>query len=455
MPRIIELKWTCGECGTKGILGRHKRCPSCGSPRERGEMQMDGLASSAGGYNPASTVTDSKLLDLATAGADWFCTHCGSGNRGASDKCVGDGRRAGCGAPRYGKAAEDHPDFGGDHRKVVIGDDPWEDGYEAPEWRPEVPAARPPPSARRPPQRRPAPRRTSYVDRSDDTALDWMAQRRKQRERQVLFGAGAVAVLVALAVVFLIWAFQTHEAEGTVSGMTWQQSTIVQHWTQVKVRRWQDETRQRREIEPRNGSGEQAGMVLLGGCREEHHHTEQYACGTRTESYDCSTTEQYACGETCRDNGNGFATCSTKYCTRTNSKTCTREVTKYCDRDIYETRCNYQTQEWKTIQTVPASGKGLDTRWPDAETGRLDRLRYSADYTVSIAYTDRGESEVYDLKPGGTKFLGMTKVLTAGEARKAEKAYLSWEPGETVTLSINNLGGIHSVMHGGMEIEAE
>ena len=38
-------------------------------------MDMDGLGAGSygrGGYNKAATVTDAKLLDLATAGADWL-----------------------------------------------------------------------------------------------------------------------------------------------------------------------------------------------------------------------------------------------------------------------------------------------------------------------------------------------------------------------------------------------
>ena len=88
MSRIIELKWNCGECDTKGILGRHKRCPTCGSPREKGEMQMSGLNTdrNGDGYNDAPSVKDPELLRLARAGADWFCSHCGSGNRGDGDR---------------------------------------------------------------------------------------------------------------------------------------------------------------------------------------------------------------------------------------------------------------------------------------------------------------------------------------------------------------------------------
>ena len=76
MERIIELKWNCNSCDTKGILGRHKVCPECGSPREKGEMRMDGLESNGDGFNAAPSVTEPELVDLAQAGFDWFCTHC-------------------------------------------------------------------------------------------------------------------------------------------------------------------------------------------------------------------------------------------------------------------------------------------------------------------------------------------------------------------------------------------
>ena len=33
---IREGRWDCQYCGTKGALGRHKACPVCTAPRERG-----------------------------------------------------------------------------------------------------------------------------------------------------------------------------------------------------------------------------------------------------------------------------------------------------------------------------------------------------------------------------------------------------------------------------------
>ncbi len=83
---ILEGRWDCSSCDTKGVLGRHKSCPKCGHPRDESEDV----------YLPpdATAVTDPSLLDVANAGVDWHCEHCGSDNRGDRVLCKS------CGAQR-------------------------------------------------------------------------------------------------------------------------------------------------------------------------------------------------------------------------------------------------------------------------------------------------------------------------------------------------------------------
>jgi hypothetical protein len=83
---ILEGRWDCSSCETKGILGRLKACPKCGNPRDESEDV----------YLPsdATAVTDTSLLELASAGVDWHCEHCGSDNRGDRVLCKS------CGAQR-------------------------------------------------------------------------------------------------------------------------------------------------------------------------------------------------------------------------------------------------------------------------------------------------------------------------------------------------------------------
>ncbi len=418
MRRIVERHWRCDECG-EVIRGRHKNCPNDGAPREAGEMlTMHELERwNADGTNAAATVANPDLLDLATAGRDWFCAHCSGGNRGDDEIC------SNCLAPR--------------HEPVVV-----------------------PPPVRRPRRRRSRPVRRLWT---------WMVL--------VACAGGALLTIGTMAVAgfsIIVWALQTQEIEGTVHEMAWSQHSIRQHWTDIDVRSWKRETLLRSEIKPVDGVGGQAGMVALGQCREERHHYEQYQCGTRPEPYDCSYTEsyqdtcnsseQYPCGETCADNGNGFSTCSTRYCTRMTTysctksrrvpKTCERTVPKYCDRPIYATKCAYRTQGWKNVETKEASGKGLDTEWPLLELGPLDRQGYSADYTITIRY-ERHEAQPHtqELKPGKARMLGHKVLLTQQEAEEVEAAYRDWTPDETVVVKLRNLGGVQAVLKGDREIK--
>ena len=414
--RIIELKWKCNKCG-EWILGRYKRCPNDGDPRENGEMQgMDGLGADdydSSGYNKAATVTDAALLDLFTDGPDWFCEYCSAGNRNSSTRCDGIAGEAGCGAPRDDTAGE---------REAR--DTP-------PDYACEIDLAM---ASFSQPSIHTRNDRSSRYD--DDIPVDrnWRRAGLAAGGLSTFLVVAAGAMLLFFTVGAIWWAFTTHESQGTVAGMTWKQSTHLQSWQNVQTRKWKHRTSQRQETRPRNGQGERAGMALVGGCRSEHYDDERYACGT--DRVCRATTERYACGETCRPNGNGSATCSTKYCTRPGPDKCSNE-TKYCNRPIYKDKCNYQTQEWKTVKTETASGREEDTRWPKLDPGPLQRVQHSSDYTVSVMYQDRGKPYTYDHKPPG------------------EDKYKSWDMGETVTLKVNNLGGVRSIVHGGIEIGIE
>lgn len=388
MDRIIELKWNCNSCGSKGILGRHKVCPECASPREEGEMQMDGLDNDqdGDGFNDAETVQDEELKSIANAGYDWFCTHCSSGNRGDGTVCLN------CGASRY----------------------PLPRLEREPEAKKEAPAAPP---------------------RMD---FHWPPF------------AALGGVLTMLGMVFL--ATRTHVVEGAVESMTWEREVHVQAWTPFTEREWEHRANEVVEVKPINGKGARAGYTLIpNSCTNEFFKDEEYQCGTQEQSYDCSTyhtevenyvgtcskSETYTCGETCRNQGNGFAKCSPKKCTRTKSyscpksrsfrvqdpKTCYRTVPKYCTRPIYKDKCTYTSQTWSAVRTLKASGTGKDLRWPEASLMPLEKTTTDGVYTVVWRYQDDGESESF------------TRNLSEGE-------YLQWDPGQRVYIKLNFGGGV-------------
>jgi predicted nucleic acid-binding Zn ribbon protein len=422
--RIIELRWNCSDCGQKDILGRHKRCPSCGSPREKGEMQMGGLdrgSYDAAGHNRAATVTDPKLLELATAGYDWFCSHCGSGNKGNGDRC------SACGGPRYGEATENHPEIPSTPPSPKMKDIPYsfdDSGIYG---------------------------ESSRTEKESSSAWDRREERERKKSRKMMVYLSVGSLLLLCGVVFTLWALRTHEVQGEVSSLSWTQETVQQRWTQGTVPGWEHQTAQHAEIPPANGEGERAGMVAINGsCHQAHYTDERYVCGSHQECHPKTRTESYSCGESCSDNGNGFATCRPKTCTRSvpDGQTC-RQVTDYCTRPIYKTQCNYQTQQWQTIDTKKASGTGTDTSWPDLTPSLLDRLRYRATYEAVIAYHDRGKDKTTSHDPVRNK----DGLLTIAEAKAAEKTYRTWNVKDTVVLEINNLGGLHEVRRGALPAE--
>ncbi len=425
MPRIIELRWDCRECGSKGILGRHKRCPSCGASRESGEMRMDGLGAEdhdSAGRNKAASVTDSALLELARAGADWFCEHCDSGNRGDRSIC------ASCGASR-------------------------DDGE----------AARP--VAATPPSSRPRPRDGLDVDDALEVAF-WGGTS--------IVGVGVLSVL-ALVGLFLclfgtllsaaVWQAGTTEVPGTVTSVSWRHDTEVSSWTPVRQSDWQANISGSQPVAPVNGAGENDGEVLVpGSCRMKHHHDERYVCGShqvcvdvfrdeverydcsRDETYDCGHDEEYVCDEDCRPLGNGFAECVDVMCTRRVPKTCTRHVDKtcsrthkvfdhtachdepdYCTRPIEQPWCDYDTHRWVPSATLTARGEGVeDIHWKEPQLGAHDRVRRHASYSVAVAFEHRGQPRSHRFHPDSVDELrdwahsdGVVVVVTnGGEVRE-------------------------------------
>lgn len=382
--RIVELTWNCKECDSKGILGREKQCPSCGAARESGEMKMDGLdAKGADGSNVAATVTDSELLSLANAGKDWFCECCSSGNRGDAAAC------ANCGAAK---------------------------GTPKPPPKAEVPKA-------------------------------------------AIAGVSVVVILGGLAVLGLLcfgWMWWgARPVEAAVTGVHWQHSVAVQQWTPTDSLGWEDSVVATAEVPPVGGVGERAGWALVpGSCAMAHFADEDYICGSdrvctpryrsSTESYSCTSSETYDCGEDCVDNGNGFATCTTKTCTRDVPGTCQREVQvpdgedcqnvdRHCSRPINKSQCHYSTQTWATVDTVVAEGRDANVTWPAPALGPLARTQRAGTYTVSFGWTGRNGAANRDIHPATIE------------------EWKTWSVGEKVSVSEPYVGDV-VITRGGAEV---
>jgi hypothetical protein len=372
--RIIEGTWNCTSCDTKGILARHKVCPSCGNPREltgkESEFDFGGVDAKSG-KSQREGVTDAAALELAGAGADWFCAYCGASNRGDSPRCKQ------CSAQRT------------------------EDAKAA------VARELPSPAAAAPP----------------------VAVPKKRLGRKAWLALGLLFSCCFGTGLFSLWANSTHELPGSVTGTAWQRSVVRERFSPVVKTGWRDELSTAAPRMPVNGAGEVAGVSNVRDCVSRQRGTRRVADGTERV---CRTkTRRVACGteERCRrrDQGNGFVeeVCEdvTRYCSES-YEDCQNE-TRYRTEPVYAQQCTYDTYAWKEVDRRQESGTDDRPRWPELTASGVDRLRREEQYTVRIRYEDDGEKE-HVLEPKSEQeFLAWKKgqgvSLTVTNLGKVEK----------------------------------
>jgi hypothetical protein len=370
-------------------------------------MKMSGLGidgdADGDGYNDAPSVVATALLNLANAGADWFCANCKSGNKEGRDTCIA------CGSPREVVRAQSSPP-------------PKKSKFEPtppPEPETEIPGS-------------------SY----------------RPQWARMLLKVGLTVLSVMLIAYFFVWVNKTYIVQGFVSEKRWERSLLVDTWTPEQEREWKHEATEAAHVPPVNGMGGRGGYVLIAGsCSDEFYENERYVCGKEIEQYDCSTRrteekeynstctsrESYSCGETCKDLGNGFAKCSEKTCYRSKDypckktkfveikepKTCTREVEKYCTRKVFKSKCTYEKHKWKRLRAITVQNKDERPYWPVYTPGALERVQKEEKYYASVSYVNKENvTKTYD------------KALQEGE-------YMgSWRSASPVWLRINKLGWV-------------
>jgi hypothetical protein len=369
--RIIEGTWNCSSCGTEGILARHKRCTTCNNPRELTDKESEfdfGGVDERSGKSLKEGVTDAKALELAAAGEDWFCAYCGAANRGDAPVCKQ------CSAQRTDDAG-----------RMPVDDEP-----------------SPPP----PP--------------------------RKKTRRGGLMVVGGILLTLSCCGVFGLWATQTHDVDGRVTGTEWQRAVYQERFQPVTQEGWQDELVRTAPRMPVNGTGEVAGVENVRGCVSRQRGTRQVAdgtervCRTKTRRVACGTEEK--CTRRKLNNGYMQEECKdvTKYCDE-RYEDCQNE-TRYRTEPVYAQRCSYDTHEWKEVGRREASGRDDAPRWPEVKgLGPHDRLRREEKYAVHIEYERKGLQQ-HTLAPG------------------TEAEFLSWRKDQLVTVQVDNLNTVQAVL---------
>lgn len=322
--------YDCNQCGRERVpslpAAGVTRCLGCGHPRTTEVFYQ--AAVERGGHwfiDERMLVTPQHLETLAGAPEfknvrTWTCASCSTPNFPAKASCLS------CGTPKVviDRVATDVP----------------EAMMAAQELRRQSRQER---TARREAARvNPKP----VVDARGSHALSRAAVRPASGIRP-LHILGGVSV-VGAAGLGAWWAFSTHPVDGYVTKKKWRHSETIETFNLVTDRDWVADIREHDPVMPRNGVGEVAGAYDVRNCKYEHHHYEQYQCGTTTEHYtEYNSVYQ---GESCsptinQSTGTSSMSCHSVYERVATPKT--REVPKYCDRSIQMNRCDYSTYRWQ------------------------------------------------------------------------------------------------------------
>lgn len=340
--RIIEGTWACTSCGTQGILARHKKCTVCNNPREltgkESEFDFGGVDATTG-KSLREGVTDEKALELAAAGADWFCAFCGASNRGDMPKCKH------CSAERTSDAGQLPPE-------------------------PAVPA--PPPKGKS--------GKGCMIAGGVLLAL--------------FSCCGAFGIWASQThetsgeVVATEWRRVVHQERfSPVTREGWRD--------ELSPRSARMPTNGSGEVA--GVENIRACVSRQRGTRRVADGTER-VCGTKTRRVACGTEER--CTRKKLDNGFVREECDdvTKYCNKSYQDCENR--TRYRTEPVYAQSCTYDTYEWRAVREHTASGRDEPPHWPDVSgAGSDDRLLREEKYAVTVEYKDEDSVKKHTLEP--------------------------------------------------------
>lgn len=320
----VELFWDCPRCGSRNP-GLEKVCIQCGAPQPE-DVQF---------YQAENQelITDADKLEAAKKGPDIHCPYCGSRNPAGTETCARCGgdlttgyqREAGrvVGAFKEGKAgtiqcpncaAENPDDLSVCNQCGAVLHS--EAGYQEAK-----PAVVQPPAVRT----------------------------EGSRSRFGLIFIALFLIVCAAAVIFLVLANRTDTVRGTVEGVRWERSVIIEEQVPVQYNEWADQIPSEAEII---------------SCDQEVRYVQDEPAENSTEV--CGTPYNV-------DTGSGAA-----------------EVVQDCEYHVMDEYCTYSSLEWKPIDVATVSGTDYSVNWPAPQIADNQRLgTREEEYQVFFA-TDEG-----------------------------------------------------------------
>lgn len=325
----------------------------------------------------AATVTDPGLLRLATAGANWRCSFCGSDQRRLDDTC------GGCGASIADATVE--------------------------------------PVVRRAPLGR------------------WARLLRWARRHKIAVGiVGGLTLLIVSLMIRSAWVNRARDYPATVASVAWEHTINVERYQIWDREGWRDTTpTDAFEVRSLGQKIHHYDDVLDG--YDTEHYTEKVACGEDCYNEPQSCSESCSdngngfasCRTTCSGGGRS---CTTRYCDEPR----TRQVPRYRKEARYAEATAYQIWDWGFQRAVKARGAAIDDlRWPteEARVGaglaprEQEREQRTAAYRVTLAYDGKqqltievGADDFARFAPGTAHHLHLKRGRATVDGKPVERA---------------------------------
>lgn len=351
--------WDCRYCGTKKILGNIFECPRCGHPRHKGVRFYQ--------IPDGPIVTKEIQKQLGSGNPNWYCEHCGCGNRDIETLCIDCGAPKGSSpshevkiyrnvnAPKSTKEAEILDPDGkswienkaeSQYAHLTSTEELQEIEFYDHSWDEEEP-------------------KEDYVLQPTIVSSDEdgnitsklftsMFNRYFPQKKIPLnfkkYGLIALSILLSLSLVFLGYQifFNTHKESVTIAKYSWEQKIILEKYSAERESSWSSHPPQAYDIDVVSKDTGQDIMIHDGWITVSY-------IGTCSQSVYNSRT----CSQTV-DNGDGSFSTDTYECgsydTQYYSCTQTRQEEIFHYEDIWDNYYTYTIDKWVFVNEFPTSG---------------------------------------------------------------------------------------------------
>ena len=394
---IVEGLWDCPYCGTKGIKGSVKVCPTCGRPV--GEDVK---------YYVKDTSRSNEVIPQSKDDVmpEWKCNYCGSYNKYTRTKCYRCGAAKETGTQDYfGEEEKRELDWEG---KVVESED------KACETSPHSEESLP-----RHYDSFESDSYSKYQEKYPNHKLYKMGKGPSPRNwKNILFlGCGILFALLFIAT--LVWVFVPHESTVNIVDKSWTRTVNIEHYITVNEDDW---------VLPAGGR--------LHYTREEIHHYDSVLdhYETITEQKSRTVITGYRTETSTRDLGNGNFEVETHEVPEygTEYYTETRQEPVYIQVPIYKTKYYYEIERWKHARSVDTKGNIDEPYWGEVILASNERessrvAKYFLHYEwkenskkIAVNEDNWRKVSVGDTVGAMVNKVGVTKILLDNEEINVE-----------------------------------